>query len=515
MLQPVRQFFRSIKIVHVTLKYGLDRALFRLPFLRILKWIAWLNPFYWQVRRLNLSRGARLRLALQELGPLFIKLGQLLSTRQDFLPEDVILELSKLQDQVKPFHSSVAIATIEAELHQPLDEIFTEFSPAALASASIAQVHSARLKTGEEVVIKVLRPNIELEIARDISLLLSFSSLLELLSNSAKRIHLKEIVIELQRTLHNELDLMQEAANASQLRRQFEQSPLLYIPKIYWDYTRKKIMTMERIYGISVNQPLQLQAEGFNLNEVARSGVEIFYTQVFDHGFFHADMHPGNVFISKRPVNLPRWILIDFGIVGMLSKDNQHYLAANFLAFINRDYRRVAELHLESKWVPQHVRVDVLENAIRSVCEPMFELPPDKVSLGQTLLRLLQIARQFKMEVMPELLLLQKTLVSIEGVARQLDPDIDMWRISRPILERFMRNQVGLKALVKNFRKDFPALVKHLPEVPQLIYNILKTKEAQPDIPVQCPKKLYPKPLVFLIGLIAGSTATILLLHFM
>ncbi len=473
MRQAIRQAFRGINIFYVISKYGLDRVLFRLPFFKALKWTVWFNPFYWKLRRQKLSRGERLRLALEELGPLFVKFGQLLSTRRDFLPDDLALELSKLQDQVPPFDSALAIQAIETELNRPLFEVFEEFSTEALASASISQVHSARLKTGTEVVVKVLRPAIEMEVARDISLLLTLSRVLEHFSKSAKRIHLVEIVKELERTLQNELDLMQEAANASQFRRQFAHSPLLYIPKIEWDYRRKRILVMERVYGLPVNQPALLLDAGFDLKEIAKRGVEIFYTQVFENGFFHADMHPGNLFVAREPRAMPRWIMIDFGIVGTLSKANQHYLAANFLAFIDRDYRRVAELHLESKWVPQHVRVDVLESAIRSVCEPLFELPQNRVSLGQTLLRLIQIARQFKMIVMPELLLLQKTLVSIEGVARQLDPEIDMWKISRPILEKWMRDQVGFKTLFRRLKEELPVIMERLPEIPQLLYQAL------------------------------------------
>lgn len=514
MPQPIRQFFRSIKIMYVILKYGLDRALLKLSFLRALRWTAWFNPFYWKIKSKNLSRGERFRLALEELGPLFVKLGQLLSTRRDLLPDDIAFELSKLQDRVPPFDSKIAIATIEFELGCPIQNVFESFSEAALASASISQVHEARLKTGEDVVVKVLRPNIEIEVTEDISLLNSFAKVLEYFSKSARRIHIREVIKELERTLKNELDLIQEAANASQLRREFKDSPLVYIPKIYWDYTRRSVMVTERIYGIPINQVTLLKEKGFNLNEVAKRGVELFYIQVFEHGFFHADMHPGNLFISNLPVHSPRWILIDFGIVGTLSKDNQHYLAANFLAFIDRDYRRVAELHLESKWVPQHVRVDVLETAIRSVCEPLFELPQNRVSLGQTLLRLIQIARQFKMEVMPEMLLLQKTLVSIEGVARQLDPDIDMWRISRPILEKWMRSQIGVRSFLKRLRFELPVITERLPELPQLIFQLLKKKEQEVEKVVIKEKNYLLITAIFSIGLIAGVSVMSLIMHF-
>lgn len=507
-MQPIRQFFRSFKIFYITLKYGLDRALFRLPFFRAFKWIAWFNPFYWQIKRQKLNRGTRLRLALEELGPLFVKFGQLLSTRRDFLPDDIIIELSKLQDRVPPFDSAVAVAAIEAELGCPVTDIFDDFSQQALASASISQVHEARLKSGEAVVVKILRPHIEEEVNGDIALLLSLTHFLERASKSAKRIRLKDMINELGRTLENELDLIQEAANASQFRRQFKTSPLVSIPKVHWDYTRKRVLVMDRIYGIPVNQVSLLRQKGFNLTEVAKRGIEIFYIQVFENAFFHADMHPGNLFIAEQPVHLPHWILIDFGIVGTLSKENQHYLAANFLAFIDRNYRRVAELHLESKWVPAHVRVDVLESAIRSVCEPLFELPQNQVSLGQTLLRLIQIARRFKMEVMPELLLLQKTLVSIEGVAKHLDPDIDMWKIARPILEKWMRRHIGLGAFLKRLRDELPAMSERLPEIPQLIYQALKKENKKPEIIIVREKNRFFTPVLFCLGLVMGIVVT-------
>ncbi len=463
MLNTLYRSLRIIKIVYIVLKYGLDRALFRLPLLQILKWMCWFNPFYWKIKRQHLARGERLRLALEELGPIFVKFGQLLSTRRDVIPEDIVDALTKLQDQVKSFDPALAIMTIEAALGCSIETVFSRFDREALASASIAQVHSAELRTGEEIIVKVLRPNIKEQITQDIAILKHLAKIMEWLHHSARRIHVIGIVDELARTLNNELDLVKEAANASQLRRQFKDSSILSIPKIYWEWTHTKVLVMDRVYGISVNDKSALLSAGFSLKEVAKTGIEAFYTQVFRNAFFHADMHPGNVFIAPQSQRKPCWILIDFGIVGTLSKENQHYLASNFLAFIDRDYRRVAELHLESGWVPPTVRVDVLESAIRSVCEPLFELPQNQISLGQTLLRLIKIAREFKMEVMPELLLLQKTLVNIEGVAKQLDPEINMWTIARPILEKWMKEQLGWRFFTKRLR-----------EMPELFYQFLK-----------------------------------------
>ncbi len=500
------------------LKFGLDRALFNLPVLSVFKGLIWLNPFYWRVRKQHLSRGERLRLALEALGPLFVKFGQILSTRADILPDDLLESLAKLQDQVKAFDSAIAIQTIESELGGPIAQFFDHFEATAFASASISQVHAARLKTGEEVIIKVLRPQIREAIAQDIGILKSFARFLERISSSARRIHASGIVDELNRTLQNELDLVKEAANASQLRRQFSQDSSLYIPKIYWEVTRTKVLVMERVYGIAVGDTTTLQAQGFSLLEVATVGIQAFYTQVFRNAFFHADMHPGNIFIAPRSQAHPCWILIDFGIVGTLSKEDQYYLAANFLAFIDRDYRRVAELHLESGWVPTNVRVDVLESAIRGVCEPIFELPQNQISMGQTLFRLIKIAREFKMEVMPELLLLQKTLVNVEGLARRLAPEINMWLIARPILEKWMKSKLGWRSLLQRFKEQLPTLNERLPEIPHLIFQALKNVTAHPTTapaPMQQKNKSWRKTsLWFVAGLILGAGLLFLRLKF-
>lgn len=484
-MRVVKQSFRFIKIYYVFLKYGLDRALFRLPLLKAFKFVVWFNPFYWRLKKLNLSRGERLTLALEQLGPIFVKLGQILSTRRDILPNDIVATLSKLQDQVKPFDTREAKILIEAALEAPIAEMFASFDEIPLASASIAQVYGAHLPTGEDVIVKVLRPNVYEDVAQDLAILKWGAFWLELLSKTLRRLNLKSVINELGRTLNDELDLIKEAANASQLRRNFERRKGLHIPLVYWSYCRKNILVMERIYGVPVLNKLELLSRGFNLKQVGEQGLILFYTQVFEDSFFHADLHPGNLFINPEHVKNPEWMLVDFGIVGTLSKENQHYLAANFLAFIDRDYRRVAELHLESGWVPSDVRVDVLEAAIRSVCEPIFELPQQHISIGQTLLRLLMIARQFNMEVKPEMLLLQKSLISIEGVVKHLDHDINIWAIARPILTRWMKRQMGLRSVLREFRKELPLIADKLPELPGLLYQVLK-RQAHTNVCQKC-----------------------------
>ncbi|MCX7122704.1 MAG: 2-polyprenylphenol 6-hydroxylase [Gammaproteobacteria bacterium] len=519
LFKPFRQIFRIVKIIYIMLKFGLDRALFNLPLFSLFKSFFWFNPFYWHIRKQKLTRGERLRLALEALGPLFIKFGQILSTRYDVLPDDIVESLAKLQDQVKPFDSNIAIQTIESELGGPIDQFFDHFEKEAFASASISQVHAARLKTGEEVIIKVLRPHIKEEIAQDISILNTLAKILERISGSARRIHATGIVDEINRTLQNELDLVKEAANASQLRRQFLTDPRLYIPKIYWEVTRTKVLVMERVYGIAVGDADALHEKGFSLLEVATVGIQAFYTQVFSNAFFHADMHPGNIFIASNSQAHPCWILIDFGIVGTLSKEDQYYLASNFLAFIDRDYRRVAELHLESGWVPKNVRIDVLESAIRGVCEPIFELPQNQISMGQTLFRLIKIAREFKMEVMPQLLLLQKTLVNVEGLARKLAPEINMWLIARPILEKWMKSKLGWKSLLHRLKEQLPTLNERLPEIPHLIFQALKnvqSKQENPTVDKHLPPTRWPlfkRWTGFILGLLIGIGIMIIYFH--
>jgi ubiquinone biosynthesis protein len=508
-MRVVKQSFRFIKIYYVFLKYGLDRVLLRLPLLKAFKFVVWFNPFYWRLRKLQLTCGERLTLALEQLGPIFVKLGQILSTRRDILPHDIVSTLSKLQDQVKPFATIDAKILIESALENSISSLFASFDETPLAAASIAQVYAAKLPTGEDVVVKVLRPNVYEEVAQDLAILKWGAFWLEFFSKTLKHFNLKSVVLELERTLNDELDLIKEAANASQLRRNFANRQGLHIPKIYWNYCRKTVLVMERIYGIPILNKPELITRGFNLRAIGEQGLTLFYTQVFEDSFFHADLHPGNLFINPEYIKTPEWMLVDFGIVGTLSRENQHYLAANFLAFIDRDYRRVAELHLESGWVPSDVRVDVLEAAIRSVCEPIFELPERHISIGQTLLRLLMIARQFNMEVKPEMLLLQKSLISIEGVVKYLDHDIDIWAIARPILTRWMKRQIGIRGVLREFRKELPVIADKLPELPGLLYQVLrqqvyiKNKPVE-NLPIKNKWDKFIPVLILLVGVLIG-----------
>jgi ubiquinone biosynthesis protein len=469
-----KQWLRFLKIAYTCQKFGLDDIAFSLPWLRSFRFILWFSPVYWFRRRRHLTRGERLRLAFEILGPIFVKFGQILSTRPDLIPEDIARDLTKLQDQVKPFPNEVAAEILREAYGISPNEIFAEFHAEPLASASIAQVHAARLKTGEEVVVKILRPRVADILKEDISLLYTVAGFVDRYWPEGRRLKLKEVVAELERNVIDELDLLREAANGSQLRRNFKNSPMLYVPEVYWDYCRTNILVLERIYGIPATNVVALHHNGVNLKLLAERGVEIFYTQVFRDCFFHADMHPGNIFVSLKNPDDPQFIAVDFGIMGTLSKEDQHYLAANFLAFFKRDYRRVAELHIASGWVPPHTRVDVLESAIRTVCEPIFEKPLKEISFGQTLLRLFQIARRFDMEVQPQLLLLQKTLLNIEGMGRELYPELDLWATARPFLEKWMREQVGLKGLWKRFKAQLPLISERLPEVPELLYELLK-----------------------------------------
>lgn len=421
----------------------------------------------------KLSRGERIRLALETLGPIFIKFGQILSTRRDLLPDDIADALKQLQDNVAPFPGNQAKQIIEKALKQSTDKLFSEFSIKPLASASIAQVHSARLKNGKEVVVKVIRPNIEGTISQDIALMLVLATLLENYWDDGKRLHPIQIVKDYQKTIYDELDLQREAANASQLRRNFSNSELIYIPEIFWEYTNHDVMVMERIYGMPVADVEQLKASGVDLKTLAERGVEIFFTQVFRDSFFHADMHPGNIFVSAEHTHNPQYIAIDFGIVGTLTQEDQNYLARNLLAFFNRDYRLVAELHVSSGWVPEDTRVDEFESAIRTVCEPIFERPLKDISFGQFLLRLFQTARRFNMEVQPQLVLLQKTLLNIEGLGRQLYPDLDLWNTAQPYLENWMKQRMAPPGVWKNVKQHLPEWLEQSPEIPKLVFDAM------------------------------------------
>jgi ubiquinone biosynthesis protein len=467
------QFIRMLHINWVLMVHGLDDIIFTAHLFRPFRFIIYMFPWNW-FRRKRKPRAVRMREALEDLGPIFIKFGQMLSTRRDLLADDIADELQRLQDDVPAFPGEQSKAIVEKAFGQTVEQLFASFEQEPLASASIAQVHAAVLKTGEQVVVKVLRPNVLPVIKRDISLLFIIAELAAKYSSQLRRLRPVEVVAEYEKTILDELDLMREAANASQLRRNFEGSSDLYVPEIHWDFVRKNVLVMERIYGIPIRNVETLQEQGTDMERLAALGVEIFFTQVFSHNFFHADMHPGNIFVDIEDPARPKYIAVDFGIMGTLSQTDKRYLAENFLAFFQRDYYKVAKLHVESGWVPSHTRVDEFESAIRSVCEPIFEKPLKEISFGQLLLRLFQTARRFNMEVQPQLVLLQKTLLNIEGLGRQLYPDLDLWKTAKPFLENWMQDQVGPRAMMRNIKDDLPYLIEKMPEMPSLIYKSLK-----------------------------------------
>ena len=467
-LLAVRRLFR---IQRVVIRYRLDDLLFALPLPWWLLAVRFVLPWRWLPRRKNeLSRGARLRLALQDLGPIFIKFGQILSTRRDLLPEDVADELMMLQDRVPPFDSAKAVALIESQLGAKISEVFSRFDVAPLASASVAQVHAARLKTGEEVVVKVVRPGLKPIIGSDLAWLFILAKIAERVSADARLLHPVAVVADYEKTIYDELDLLREAANSSQLRRNFEGSTMLYVPQVYWDWCRPKVLVMERIYGVQVTDLATLADQRTDMKKLAERGVELFFTQVFRDSFFHADMHPGNIFVSTVTPWDPQYIAIDCGIVGSLTPEDQDYLARNLFAFFKRDYRRVAQLHVDSGWVPAETKLNEFEAAIRTVCEPIFEQPLKDISFGQVLMRLFQTARRFNMEVQPQLVLLQKTLLNIEGLGRQLYPELDLWATAQPFLERWMRERVSPKTLLGNLQSQ----VEQIPHLANMTRDLLE-----------------------------------------
>jgi ubiquinone biosynthesis protein len=469
------QLLRLLHINRVLIRHGLDDIVLATHLFRPIGFLRHVLPWNWVPRQhLNLPRGARIRLALEDLGPIFVKFGQMLSTRRDLLPDDIALELTRLQDRVPPFPGEQARAIIERSYGQPLETVFVAFNTQPLASASIAQVHTARLHSGREVVVKVVRPAIEKTIRRDVELLHIIANLAQRYWKEGRRLRPVEVVTEYEKTIFDELDLIREAANASQLRRNFRDSPILAIPEVFWPETRRDVLVMERIYGIPVGDIAELRRRGVDLKKLSERGVEIFFTQVFRDSFFHADMHPGNIFVNAANPDDPRYIAVDFGIIGTLSPTDQHYLAENFLAFFHRDYRRVAELHVESGWVPAETRVDEFESAIRTVSEPIFDRPLKDISFGGFLLTLFQTARRFNMEVQPQLVLLQKTLLNIEGLGRQLDPDLDLWKTAKPFLENWMRDRVGPRSFINRIRYYIPRWVDQTPDLPNLIHGVLR-----------------------------------------
>ena len=472
----IRKLLRLAKIVRVSLKYGLDDiAISEFGAARLARFAGKL--MFW--RDISAPRGERLRRALEELGPIFVKFGQVLSTRSDLVPPDIVLELARLQDQVPPFPSNLAIAQIRESLGAHPETLFDEFEREPVASASIAQVHFARLKNGTEVAVKVLRPGMRKTIEGDLALLSLAAGLVERLWSDGKRLKPRQVVAEFDKYLHDELDLMREAANASQLRRNFAASPLLLIPEMYWDYCSESVIVMERMHGIPISQTERLLAEGVDLKKLSRDGVEIFFTQVFRDGFFHADMHPGNILVSVAPETFGRYIALDFGIVGTLTDFDKDYLAQNFLAFFRRDYKRVAQAHIESGWAPRDTREDELEAAVRACCEPIFDRPLGDISFGQVLLRLFQTSRRFNVEVQPQLVLLQKTLLNIEGLGRQLDPNLDLWKTAKPYLERWMSEQIGWRGLWQHLKNEAPRFNQLLPQLPRLAHQALQSRVEQ------------------------------------
>ncbi|MDB5848806.1 MAG: ubiquinone biosynthesis regulatory protein kinase UbiB [Rhodoferax sp.] len=469
------RLFRGVFIVWIVLRYGLDELVltsFQKPWLRVLARILTFG------RRLDAPRGRRLREALERLGPIFVKFGQVLSTRRDLLPVDIAVELALLQDRVPPFPSHVAVATIERAFRRKLADIFVSFEQTPVASASIAQVHFAVLKDRggrhRDVAVKVLRPGMLPAIESDLGLMRTMARWVQNLSADAKRLKPMEVVAEFDKYLHDELDLVREASSAAQLRRNMDGLNLVLIPEMFWDFCATEVIVMERMVGIPISQTERLRAAGVDFSQLARDGVTIFFTQVFRDGFFHADMHPGNIQISVEPATFGRYISLDFGIVGTLTEFDKEYLAQNFTAFFRRDYKRVAELHIESGWVPANTRVDELEAAIRAVCEPYFDRPLKEISLGMVLMRLFQTSRRFHVEIQPQLVLLQKTLLNIEGLGRELDPELDLWHTAKPFLEKWMLEQIGPHALFKQLRDEAPRYAKILPELPRLLVDFLR-----------------------------------------
>ncbi len=461
---------RLSRIVAITLRYGLDEFILGHTRLKMLNRMVRILLFW---RRFSDPRAPRLRRALERLGPIFVKFGQMLSTRRDLLPTDLADELARLQDQVPPFGAEDVLEVIFQSYGKAAHEVFAAFDPTPVASASVAQVHFATLMDGTPVAVKILRPGIGAVIEKDLALLDSAAWLLERLWSDGKRLKPREVVAEFAKHIHNELDLMLEAANCSQLRRNFADGQLLRVPEVYWDWCREQVMVMERMEGTPISQVARLRELGVDIPQLARDGVEIFFTQVFRDGFFHADMHPGNIQVASNG----RYIALDFGIMGTLSDADKQYLARNFLAFFRRDYQEVARAHIESGWVPKDTPVDEFENAIRAACEPVFDKPLKDISFGRTLLRLFQTSRRFGVEIQPQLVMLQKTLLNIEGLGRELDPELDLWKTAKPYLERWMSEQMGWRSIVENLQKEAPHWGRLLPQLPRLLSESLKRND--------------------------------------
>ena len=461
-----KTLFRMIAIQRVLVRHSLDEVITATHFLRPLRFLFYLFP---RAKDISEPLGTRIRLALIELGPIFVKFGQAISTRRDLLPPDIADELAMLQDRVPPFPADEAKAMLDAAYGQPVDEVFSRFDKEPFAAASIAQVHTAALQDGTEIIVKLLRPGVRKLIDRDLDVLYAIADLADRYWELGKRLRPLEVVAEYEKTIIDELDMMREAANTAQLKRNFEDSDKLYVPEVYYDYCRPQVLVQERIDGIPIRDMAALRESGANIQVLAENGVEIFFTQVFRHNFFHADMHPGNIFVIVDDPEKPRYAAVDFGIVGTLSPMDQKYLAGNFLAFFDRDYHRIAKLHIDSGWVPPETRIDELETAVRSVCEPIFNKPLSEISFAQVMIRLFETARRFNMEIQPQLILLQKTLFNIEGLGRQLYPQLDLWKTAHPILRQWMEEQVGPRAAIRQLREDLPQIRESLRELPGIV----------------------------------------------
>jgi len=465
----LRVLARLLAIQRVLVRHGLDEIILAAHLFRPLRFVFWLTPAVRLRRKGGDSRALRLRLAFEELGPVFMKFGQMLSTRRDLLPRDIADELEKLQDRVPPFASALARSTVEAAYGRPLEQVFASFEEQPLAAATIAQVHGAKLMDGQEIVVKIVRPGIRALIERDLEVLYALARLARRYWSHAHRLRPVELVREFEKTILDELDLMREAANAAQLKRNFAGSQLLYVPQVHWDYCRRNLLVMERVYGVLINNIEELTRRGANIKRLAENGVEIFFTQAFRHNFFHADMHPGNIFVLLDDPQFPRYAAVDFGIVGSLDRRDQHYLTENFLAFFDRDYRRIAQLHLDSGWIPAHVRVEELESAVRTVCEPIANKPLKEISFSQVLLGLFEAVQRFDAQMQPQLMLIQKTLLQIEGVGRQLYPDLDLWETAQPLLRRWMYERYSVRTLLKEVRTQLPDVAESLKKLPELL----------------------------------------------
>ncbi len=509
------RLFRLAKIFSVARRHGIDEMIVEHePSGRLAALCRALHLW----RRNGEPDAVRLRRFLEDLGPIFVKFGQVLSTRRDLLPLDIADELAKLQDRVPPFHVEQVHAQIEAAYGRPASEVFAEFDETPVASASVAQVHFARLHPadgGHEVAVKILRPGMEGVIAHDIALLETAAGVLERFWSDGRRLKPREVVAEFAKYLYDELDLMREAANASQLRRNFKDSKLLLVPEVYWDLCTTTVMVMDRMHGIPISQTKALLGAGIDLTELSRAGVEIFFTQVFRDGFFHADMHPGNIFVALDGENRGKYIALDFGIVGTLTDVDKNYLAQNFLAFFRRDYKSVATAHVEAGWAPADTRIDEFEAAIRAVCEPIFDRPLHEISFGKVLLRLFQTSRRFNVEIQPQLVMLQKTLLNVEGLGRQLDPNLDLWKTAKPFLERWMSEQLGWRAMLRGMQDEAPNWARTLPQLPRLVHRALKREKTVDLAPVLAQLNATQRRQNRLLALIAALLLVSLLLHYL